>query len=54
MLGSDGVYGVNPATDKTDDRAPWISMQHHFTMYEPENASADAALIAAVTTKLGL
>ncbi len=54
VLGGDGIYGVNPATGKSDDRAPWIPMQHHFTTYEPENASTDMALIAKVTAKLSL
>ena len=53
-LGKDGVLGVNSATGKTDDRTPWVQMQNHFTNYQSESSSADTALIAAVTTKLGL
>jgi hypothetical protein len=54
VLGKDGVYGINPATGKTDDRAPWIPIQHHFKFYQPEQDSSDTALIAKVKTKLGL
>ncbi len=54
VLGGDGLYGINPATGKSDDRAPWNAMQNHFATYEPENATADTALIAKVMTKLSL
>ena len=53
-LGKDGLLGVNPATGKTDDRTPWVQMQNHFASYQTENSSADTALIASITTKLGL
>jgi hypothetical protein len=54
VLGKDGVYGINPATGKTDDRTPWIPMQSHFRFYQAGQESSDTALIAKVTTKLGL
>jgi hypothetical protein len=54
VLGKDGVWGFNPATGKTDDRAPWTPMQHHFDTYQPEQNASDTALIAKVMAKLVL
>lgn len=54
VLGKDGVWGFNAATNRNDDRAPWIQMQHHFDTYQTEQNASDTALIAKVMTKLSL